>query len=136
MCQQKMANLHQDRITLSKPPFTFTALDCFKPFDVRRDGTRVKHYYVMFACLTLRAVHMEVVNSLDTDSFINVLCRFIARRSQPKEIHLDNGNNFVKGETDLREAIRNWNQSQIHEFLLQCNVKWAFNPPAGSHHAS
>ena len=32
-----------------------------------------------------------------------------------------------------REAISDWNESQIHEFLLQRNNKWLFNLPSGSH---
>ena len=31
-------------------------------------------------------------------------------------------------------AIKEWNQSQIHDFVLKRDVKWTFNPPAGSHH--
>ena len=34
----------------------------------------------------------------------------------------DNGGNFVRGEKEL------------HDYLLQRNIKWTFNPPAGSHH--
>ena len=37
----------------------------------------------------------------------------------------------MRGERELREAINSWNQSQIHDFLLQRNVKWTFNPPTG-----
>ena len=40
----------------------------------------------------------------------------------------------MKGEKELREAVAEWNQSQIHNFLLQRSIKWTFNPPAGSHH--
>lgn len=89
---------------------------------------------MIFTCLTLRAVHIEVANSLDTESFINALWRFIARRGKPEEIRSDNGGNFVRGERELREALKEWNQSQIHDFLLQRNIKWTFNPPTGSHH--
>lgn len=71
---------------------------------------------------------------MDTESFISALRRFIARRGQPEEMRSDNGGNFVRGERELREAINEWNQSQIHDFLLQRNIKWTFNPPAGSHH--
>lgn len=134
LAQQKMANLPEDRVTPSKPPFTYTGVDCFGPFKVRRGRTKVKRYGVIFTCLTLRAVHIEVASSLDTESFINALRRFIARRGQPEEMRSDNGGNFVKGERELREAVNDWNHSQIHEFLLQRNVKWTFNPPAGSHH--
>lgn len=132
--QQKMASLPEDRITPSKPPFTYTGVDCFGPFEVRRGRTRVKRYGVIFTCLTLRAVHIEAASSLDTESFISALRRFIARRGQPEEMRSDNGGNFVRGERELREAINEWNQSQIHDFLLQRNIKWTFNPPAGSHH--
>ncbi|XP_078357279.1 uncharacterized protein LOC144642164 [Oculina patagonica] len=134
LAQQKMANLPEDRITPSKPPFTYTGVDCFGPFEVRRGRAKVKRYGVIFTCLALRAVHIEVVWSLDTESFIQALRRFISRKGQPEEIRSDNGGNFVKGERELREAVNEWNQSQIHDYLLQRNIKWKFNPPAGSHH--
>ena len=66
-------------------------------------------------------------------SFINALRRFIARRGCPEQIRSDNGGNFVKGEKELREALQAWNQAQIHECLLQHDVKWIFNPPTVSH---
>ncbi|KAK3712744.1 hypothetical protein QZH41_003350 [Actinostola sp. cb2023] len=132
--QQKMASLPKDRVTPSKPPFTYVGVDCFGPISVRRGRSVVKRYGVLFTCLTIRAVHIEIAHSLDTDSFIHSVRRFIARRGQPLEMRSDNGGNFVKGEKDLREAINIWNQQKIHSYLLQQNVKWTFNPPAGSHH--
>ena len=88
----------------------------------------------MFTCLTIRAVHIEIVHSMDTELFINATRRFIARRGRPEEIRSDNRGNFVKGEKELRKAVQEWNQNQIHEFLLQQEIKWMFNPPAASHH--
>ena len=131
---QKMADLPSDRVTANKPPFTFVGVDCFGPFNVRRGRSQVKRYGVLFTCLTTRAIHIEVAHSLDTDSFINSLRRFIARRGNPEEMRSDNGTNFVSGEKELRKSVAAWNQQQIHQFLLQKNVKWTFNPPAGSHH--
>ena len=132
--QQKMTILPEDRITPSKPPFTYVGVDCFGPFTVRRGRTTAKRYGVLFTCLAIRAVHIEVVHSMETESFINALRRFIARRGCPEEIRSDNGGNFVKGEKKLREAVRQWNQGQIHEHLLQHDIKWIFNPPTASHH--
>ena len=80
------------------------------------------------------AIHIKVVYSLDTDSFINALQRFIARRACPEQIKSDNGGNFVKGESELCEALQAWNQAQIHEYVLQHDIKWIFSPPAASHH--
>lgn len=132
--KQKMASLPRDRVTPTYPPFTFTGVDLFGPYEVRRGRSTVKRYGVLFTCLTVRAIHIEVASSLDTDAFLNALRRFIARRGHPREIRSDNGGNFVKGERELREMIDEWNQSQIHDFLTQRGVKWKFNPPAGSHH--
>ena len=132
--KQKMADLPTDRVIPTKPPFTFVGIDCFGPFLVRRGRSLVKRYGVLFTCMSIRAIHLEVSQSLDTDSFINAMRRFIARRGQPEEVRSDNGGNFVRGEKELREAIEGWNQHKIGEFLLQQKVKWTFNPPGGCHH--
>ena len=132
--EQKMANLPRDRVTPSKPPFTYVGVDCFGPFMVKRGRSQVKRYGVLFTCLAIRAIHIEVAASLDTDSFINALRRFIARRGRPAIIRSDNGGNFVKGDKDLKEAVKSWNHDQLHGYLLNHEIKWIFNPPAGSHH--
>ena len=46
----------------------------------------------------------------------------------------DNGTNLVATEHEIRWAMKDWNQSQISEAVLQRRVTWIFNPPAGSHH--
>jgi len=83
-------------------------------------------------CLILRAIHIEVAFNLDTSSFIQAL-RFIARRGQVIRFRSDNGSNVVGGKRELREALKQWNQEQIHDFLLQKGIKWKFNPPGASH---
>ena len=99
--QQKMASLPADRVTPFEPPFSYVGVDCFGPLEVRRGRSTVKRYGVLFTCMTARAVHIEIAYSLDTDSFLNALRRFTARRGEPKQITSDNGGNFVKGEKDL-----------------------------------
>ena len=130
---QKMADLPADRVTPDKPPFTFVGVDCFGPFWVKRARSQVKRYGVLFTCLVTRAIHLEVAQSMDTDSFVNSMRRFIARRGIPEVMRSDNGTNFVGGNKELRDAISEWNDKQIHEYMLQRNIKWLFNPPSGSH---
>jgi hypothetical protein len=129
-----MADLPESRVTPCNPPFTYTGVDCFGPFYVRRGRSQVKRYGVIFTCLSIRAIHIEVASSLDTDSFINAMRRFVARRGTPAEMRSDNGGNFVSGERELRLCIEDWNQEKIHESLLQKDIKWIFNPPTASHH--
>ena len=132
-CEQKMADLPVDRVTPGHPPFISVSVDCFGPLQVRHGQSLVKRYGVIFTCLAIRGVHIEVAHSLETDSFVMALRRFIARRGQVKEIRSDNGTNFTGGERELRESINAWNHNKIHEALLQKSIKWNFNPPYGSH---
>ena len=132
--EQKMADLPEDRVIPNKPPFTFVGVDCFGPFTVKKGRSTVKRYGVLFTCLTLRAIHIEIAHSLDTDSFLQAMRRLVSRRGFPEVMRSDNGTNFVAGEKELRNAILGWNQDKLHKFLQQRHVKWIFNPPIASHH--
>ena len=133
-CQtQMMSDLPTDRVTPFKPPFTNVGVDYFGPIFVKRGRSEQKRYGCIFTCLTTRAVHLEVAHSLDTDSFIGALQRFIACRGQPSELRSDNGINFVGAKHELAAALKEWNRDQIHESLLQQGINWRFNPPTASH---
>ena len=71
-----------------------------------------------------------MAKSLETDSFINALRRFIARRGPPSDIYSDNGNNFIEADRELKQSLEQWNQSQIADYLSQKDIQWHFNPPA------
>ncbi len=51
--------------------------------------------------MSIRAVHIEVIESLDTSSFINALRRFLAVRGPVKHIRSDSGTNIVGACKDL-----------------------------------
>ncbi|XP_077997425.1 uncharacterized protein LOC144450653 [Glandiceps talaboti] len=134
MQDQRMAVLPVDRVTPQYAPFTCTGVDCFGPFLVKRGRSQEKRYGCLFTCLTMRAIHLEKLQSMDGDSFINALIRFIARRGKPKKIRSDNGSNFVGGNRELRESIQRWNDSQkTRQELLIRQIEWEFNPPTASH---
>ncbi len=133
MGMQLMADLPESRTKAGEPPFSTTGVDYFGPLLVKRGRSEVKRYGCLFTCFNTRAVHLEVAHSLDTDSFLNVLERFIARRGEPKEIWSDNGTNFVGAVAEMKRSIQQWNQTQIHQHLLQHEIAWHFNPPKASH---
>lgn len=125
--------LLRPRVTPDQIPFACVGIDCFGPFLVRQKRSMVKRYCAILIFLALRAVHLKVCHSFDTNSFILALRRFIARRGQVKEIRSDNGSNFVGGERELRFMIESWNQAKIHDAFLQKSIKWVFNPPGALH---
>ncbi|XP_048241823.1 uncharacterized protein LOC125374660 [Haliotis rufescens] len=132
--KQKMADLPVDRLTAGEPPFSRVGVDFFGPFVVKRGRSNVKRYGVVFTCLALRAVHLELAASLDTSSCVNAFRRFFARRGHPKKVWTDNGTNLVGCEREMREDIHLWNIEQLHQTFLQRNISWEFNPPSASHH--
>ena len=71
LCNQKMADLPMERVQPDIPAFSFTGLDCFGPFMVKVGRSEVKRYGCIFTCLSIRAVHLEVLDSMTTDSFLN-----------------------------------------------------------------
>ena len=132
-CEQQMGDLPPDRVTSGGPAFVSVGVDYFGPIAVKRGRGREKRYGCLFTCLSSRAVHIEVVESLDTDSFINCLQRFIARRGLPELIRSDNGRNFVGAERELRNGLQAWEQEKIEGDLSEKGVRWIFNTPTASH---
>nr|XP_033947601.1 uncharacterized protein LOC117452900 [Pseudochaenichthys georgianus] len=130
---QKMADLPSDRLLPNKPPFTNVGVDYFGPIEVKRGRSIVKRYGVLFTCMTTRAIHLEVAHTLDTDSCINALRRFMCRRGQVSLMRSDNGTNLVSADKELRAAMQQWNQANMQEALAQKGIQWIFNPPAGPH---
>ena len=66
--QQVMADLPADRLTPGESPFSYVGIDVFGPLYVKQGRSTVKHYGCLFSCLTMRASHIEVTESLQTDS--------------------------------------------------------------------
>jgi hypothetical protein len=83
---QVMAKLPDYRLVVYDPPFTRTGVDYFGPLYTKRGQSTVKRWGVLFTCLNVRAVHLEIAESLDISSFLNVLRRFMGRRGQPEDM--------------------------------------------------
>ena len=66
--------------------FQTTGLDFVGPFPVEEHGRNGPIYILLFTCLVVRAVHLEVAVDLTTDSIINCIRRFVSRRGKPKKV--------------------------------------------------
>ena len=108
---QEMADLPKDRC-IEAPPFIHCGVDMFAPFVIRERRSYLKRYCALFTCFASKAVHIEVANVMDTDSFIQALRRFIARRGAVRSIRSDNETNFVGAPNELKKALDEMNQEQ------------------------
>ncbi|XP_069993547.1 uncharacterized protein [Penaeus vannamei] len=106
--------------------------NCFGPFLIRKGRSNLKRYGIVFTCLS-RAFHIEVMDSMETDSFINALRRFTARRGPVKSIRSDNGTNLVGAEKVLRQEPQLLDQTAICDTMSTRGISWCFNPPHASH---
>ena len=114
----------QDNVT----PFTNTAVDYFGPFSIKLFRRTVKRWICLFTCLSVRAVHLEIVQSLDKQSCLDAVHWFISRRGKPKTVISDNGTKFVGAANELKAAFKELNHSEMQRKLAQNGIEWTFNP--------
>ena len=77
--EQIIALLPTIRLKPSLRAFVQKAVDFAGPFTTkqRRRKSRCKRYLCLFTCLATRAVHLEMADRLDSDSFLKAFCRMI-----------------------------------------------------------
>lgn len=134
---QQMAALPAERLQVA-PPFTYVGVDVFGPWDIVSRRTRggvsnSKRWAVMFSCMCSRAVHIEVIETMSSSSFINALRRFFAVRGPAKQIRSDCGTNFVGASRELQMDKANAGFNSIKKYLDSQGCTWVFNPPHASH---
>ena len=134
---QKMSDLPIDRIEQATP-FSYVGVDVFGPWQVVSRRTRssqatAKRWAVLFTCLLIRAVHIEVVDEMSTSAFINALRRFIAIRGKVKVFRSDRGTNFVGATDHIRVDAINVEDKQTTSFFGSSGSIWIFNAPHSSH---
>ena len=103
---------------------------------VKERRKEIKRYGVIFTCMASRAIHLEIANSLDTDSFLNAFRRFTSRRGPVRQLRSDQGTNFVGARRELLEALNEMDQEKIKSSLLkeQCDwITFKMNVPSASH---
>lgn len=133
--QQQMADLPQERLK-QEPPFTYVGLDVFGPWEVVTRRTRggsanSKRWAVLFTCMSTRAVHIEVIETMSASSCINALRRFFAIRGPARQLRSDRGTNFVGANSNLKAATEAEEES-VNTYLSSQRCTWVFNPPHAS----
>lgn len=129
-----MASLPADRLS-TEPHFTNVGIDVFGPWSVVTCHTRggsadSKRWAMIFVCLSVRAVHIELIETKSMSSFINALRRFFSIRGSAKILRSDRGTNFIGA---CKELKINVNDPELNNYLSDTGCTWIFNPPHASH---
>jgi hypothetical protein len=122
---QIMGDLPSDRVTQNRP-FLISGVDFAGPISLKEGRGRgkriVKAYIALFICMTTKAVHVELVGDLTTESFLNALKRLISRRGMVSKLYSDNATNFIGSKNELQKRIQS-----------DHNIEWHFIPPRSPH---
>ena len=111
-----------------------TGMDTVGPVMVKERRSQVKRWLIIFCSMTIRAIHIEIVRTVDSDSFIMALRRFIARRGEVLHLHSDSGRNFIGAAPELRAAVRALNSDELfRKYLTAQEIEFHFTPPKASH---
>lgn len=106
LSKQLMAVLPNQR-TKPQDPFSVVGVDYMGPVSLSsktgRNPVITKGYVCVFVCFCTRAIHLELISSATTASFMQALRRFIGRRGSVKTIWSDNGTNFVGANNFLNQ---------------------------------
>jgi ribosomal protein S28E/S33 len=133
---QQMAPLPDFRTAPPLRAFARVAVDLTGAYMTKagRGKPRHKRYACIFTCLLSRASHLEMVDSLDADEFLNAMSRFISRRGIPEMMYSDNATNFLRSEKEIKEFKENLSPQILEKYAAEKKIKrWIHGPPLGSH---
>ncbi|XP_066589335.1 uncharacterized protein [Prorops nasuta] len=135
---QLMGSLPSARVTPARP-FSIAGLDYAGPFKLRSSKGRgikaTKGYISLFICFATKAIHLEAVSDLTTQSFLAALRRFTSRRGLCQRLYSDNGTNFQGADKELRSLFKTSSDfySTISADLANQGIDWEFIPPNAPH---
>ncbi|XP_067944858.1 uncharacterized protein [Watersipora subatra] len=132
--EQIMSILPLERVEPA-PPFLNIGIDCFGPFVVKERRSEIKRWGLLITCLYSRAIHIELLNDMTTDSFINALRTFICLRGAVNTIYCDQGTNFLGASNEFSKELQSLNKrtSALGTFLLDKQITFKFTAPQASH---
>jgi hypothetical protein len=126
----------------SNRPFLISRVDYLGPILIKESTGRgkrnVKAYVSIFICLVTKAVHLELVGNLTTESFLGALHRLIARRSHVRHLYSDNGSNFIGAANQETKKFKSFLkssefQSDVINKLTERNTEFHFIPARSPH---
>lgn len=134
--QQIMGNLPYVRLNVTRP-FKHSGVDYAGPILIKasslRSAATTKGYICLFVCMVTKAIHLEAVSDLTTNSFLAAFRRFVSRRGACTDIYSDCGTNFVGASKEL-QVLHYRNKKSLPDDLQNAlsgfGTNWHFIPPA------
>ena len=102
-------------------PFTYVGVDYAGPLYIK--GPQPKAWIILFTCCVTRALHLDLVLDMSTETFIWCFRRFAARRGIPRKIVSDNSKTFKSACKEF-EGIQD---GDMGGYFTNRRIEWCFN---------
>ena len=113
--------------TLEKIQSEQTGLDYFRPLYVKNGTVQSKAWACIFTCITVRAIHLELVEDMAAAQFLACLKRFVARTGKPDGIISDNAPQFKVAKNAIQLAWENVvKDPDVIGYVNERPIKWSF----------
>lgn len=119
------APLPADRVRRCHP-FEVVGVDFAGPLYVKTKQGSSKSYLALFTCAETRAIHLDLVLDLTTDSSFLAFQRFMARRGIPTTVYSDNALTFKRAATELQALGKILLKKETQDFFSANRVTWKF----------
>ena len=115
------------------PPFTHVGLDFAGPLYVKSKRSareavednmqNSKVYICLFTCASTRALHLELTEGLNAETFLLAFRRFSSRRGLPATLVSDNAKTFKSASKEIRGITRS---QEVFRYLTNQRTNWQF----------
>ena len=130
-----MGSLPHDRVNVCRP-FQKVGMDFAGPFSLKQSRIRkpiiTKGYICVIVCFAAKAIHLELVSDLKTETFLACFKRFISRRGLPTDVYSDNFSTFKCASSQIEELYKLYgskaHQSQVQNFSSQKGINYHYIP--------
>lgn len=103
-----------------KTPYQFTGMDFTGHVFVKLGNGTVKMYILVFTCLNIRSVHLELVPSMTMTHFLQAFIRFCNLYGLPQTVFSDNASTFI---SSLKLISKSKVDNDFENYLLTNNIK-------------
>ena len=124
--QQLMADLPECQITMCNRPFKFCGLGYFGPYYFQEGRSNREAWVLLFTCLCTRCLHVEVVTSLDLNSFLLTFSGFTNLRGAVDKFYSDNASTYCAAADRLPELL---SSTEFQKSLRKSDISWVKIPP-------
>ena len=115
----KRTDFVADRVNFVTP-FRYTGVDYTGHFFVKFGSEIQKMYLLIFTCLNIRAVHIELVQSMSTADFLLAFIKFVNIYNMPKSLYSDNASTFSNASKIINLAA---SDDPLNEYLTKNSIK-------------